>query len=325
MPSGEDDLIARYFKPIAVHSGALGLADDAAVFTPPPGYDLVLTTDAIVAGVHFLPDDPAATVARKALRVNLSDLAAKGAQAAGCLMTVALPASVDAVWLQGFSDGLSADCADFGCALFGGDTVHTDGPLSVSIFAFGLVPQGKMVRRAGAQAGDRLFVTGTVGDGALGLRLLRELSAALSPAGTQYLIGRYRLPQPRVGAAETLRATASAAMDVSDGLVGDLAKLCAASGVSARIEVARIPMSDPARELLCRDPSMLEPILTGGDDYEILAAIPPARAQAFRDGVAAAGIAATEIGEIVAGDAAPQVIAPDGRALSFARASFSHF
>ena len=167
--SAEDRLIARFFKPLATHPGALNLSDDAAFLTPPPGFDLVLKADAIVGGVHFFPEDAAQTVASKALRVNLSDLAAKGARPLGYLLSLALPKEVGEDWLEGFAQGLRGDAVLFGCPLFGGDTDRTPGPITISIAMFGLVPEGTMVRRAGAKAGDRVFVSGTIGDAALGV------------------------------------------------------------------------------------------------------------------------------------------------------------
>lgn len=329
MPSGEDDLIARYFKPIATAPGAMALTDDAASFAPPEGYDLVLTTDAIVSGIHFLPDDPPETLARKALRVNLSDLAAKGAQAAGCLLTLALPEAVDESWLAAFASGLQSDCNLYACPLYGGDTVRTTGPLWLSVTALGTLPRGTMVKRAGAKPGDRIVVTGTIGDGALGLRILRDLDLirqwSLSDDEAAHLAGRYRVPQPRNALADAVRAHASAAMDISDGLVGDLAKLGDVSGVSARIETARLPLSAAARKALTADPGLIEAIATGGDDYEILAAIPADRLSAFREQALAVGVPVTEIGEVVPGGNRDQVIGADGTELIFARGSFSHF
>src|SRR6187455_1290069 len=156
--SGEDLLIARHFKPIARHPGALGLVDDAALFMPPAGHELVLTADAIVGGVHFFPDDPPDAIARKALRVNLSDLAAKGAQPAGFLLTIALPKGLADAWLKGFTRGLGADAKKYDCPLLGGDTVTTPGPVTISISAFGTIPEGSMMRRAGARMGDHVIV-----------------------------------------------------------------------------------------------------------------------------------------------------------------------
>lgn len=269
MPSGEDDLIARYFRPVATAPGALGLVDDAAVLQG-QGDDLVVTTDAIVEGVHFLKDDPPDTVARKALRVNLSDLAAKGAKPAGFVLTLALR-EVRETWLAPFAAALGEDAAQFGCPLLGGDTVSTPGPLMISITAFGRVPPGTMVRRDGAKPGDHLVVTGTIGDAALGLDVLK---GGADTRAREILVSRYRVPQPRVALARAVREHASAAMDVSDGLMGDLAKLCAASGVSAVVNAGALPLSAPARALLAERRVGLEALVSGGDDYEILCSIP---------------------------------------------------
>ncbi len=325
--SGEDRLIARYFRPLAKHPGALGLADDAAVLTPPPGCDLVLTTDGIIAGIHVFPDTPSDAIARRALRVNLSDLAAKGAKPAGFLLAVALPAGTTEEWLAAFARGLDEDAERYGCPLLGGDTDHTPGPLSVSITAFGTLPSGTMVRRGGAHPGDALFVTGTVGDAALGLLLRQDEHAggALTATQRNHLLTRYVEPQPRNALAEILRTHASAALDISDGLAGDLAKLCRASGVTAEIEAGRVPLSDAARALIAGEPALLERALTGGDDYEILAAVPAGKVESFRAGASAAGIAVTEIGRLATGKASPQFIGPDRRPLAFDRPAYSHF
>ena len=235
--SGEDRLIARHFKPIAWHPGALGLTDDAAMLTPPPGHTLVVTADANVGGVHFFPDDPPDAIARKALRVNLSDLAAKGAKAAGFVLTLALPKGVGDDWLKAFARGLGADAKTYDCPLLGGDTVYTPGPVAISITAFGTLPKATMVKRSGARVGDHVIVTGTIGDAALGLKLRKERGATkrwkLDTTMRRHLLARYLVPNPRNALAEALRRNASAAMDVSDGLVGDLGKLCRASGVGA--------------------------------------------------------------------------------------------
>lgn len=327
--SGEDWLIARYFGPLARHPGAFGLSDDAAVLTPPAGMDVVLKADAIIGGVHFFPDDPADAVARKALRVNLSDLAAKGAAPAGFLLSLALPQGITEAWLSSFAQGLGADADAYGCPLMGGDTDRTPGPITVSIAAFGWVPHGTIVRRNGAKVGDRVFVTGTIGDAALGLRLRRDPAAAahwsLDPAGRDHLLSRYLLPQPRNALASVLRGHASAAMDVSDGLAGDLAKLCRVSGVSADIEIAGLPLSAAAQAALAVEPALIETILAGGDDYEVLATIPADRANLFQDAAARAGVPVTDIGEITAGEGAPCFRDQRGTAISLTRLSFSHF
>ena len=328
-PSPEDLLIARFFKPLASHPGALGLSDDAACFTPPAGQDLVLTTDAIRAGVHFLPDDPPADVARKALRANLSDLAAKGAEPAGFLLSIALPADLDFSWLEGFCAALAQDAAHFRCPLFGGDTDRTREALAITIFAFGLLPAGGMVRRAGARPGDRVAVSGTIGEATLGLRLARDPALgrrwSLTDSERDALIARYRVPQPRTALAGILRAHAHAAMDISDGLAGDLAKLCRVSGVTAEVEAARVPLGAAARKVLAAEPDLLPALFSGGDDYEIIGAVAPERWERFAAEAAASGVAVTAIGTFADGKAAPRLRAPDGKPLVFANPSYSHF
>lgn len=326
--SAEDELIARYFKPLATAPGALALVDDAALLALPAGDELVVTTDAIVEGVHYLPDDPPDSIARKALRVNLSDLAAKGADPAGFVLTMALRAPTD-VWLAPFARALGEDAAAFSCPLLGGDTVATPGPMMVSITAFGRIAAGTMVRRDRARAGDRVFVSGAIGDAALGLDVLKGGRAhevlADAPQARAELIARYRVPMPRNALAGAVRAHASAGMDVSDGLAGDLAKLCAASGVSARIEVDKVPLSPAARTVRDRGGCALPALLAGGDDYEILCTVPANRGAAFRADAAAAGVPVTEIGVIVEGAGAPEFRGADGAPLALKSLSYSHF
>jgi thiamine-monophosphate kinase len=320
--SGEDSLIARHFKPIASDPGAFGLDDDAAILAP-SGDDTVVTTDAIVEGVHFLPGDPPDTIARKALRVNLSDLAAKGATCAGFVLTLALRSADDA-WLTAFAGALGEDAKLFGSPLLGGDTVSTPGPLTVSITAFGRVPAGRMVRRRGASVGDRVMVTGTIGDAALGLAILKG-TLVVDAAAQATLVERYRVPQPRNAAAIAVRDHASASMDVSDGLAGDLAKLCAASGVSAVIDTSRIPRSDAAAELLARGVVRLETLVSGGDDYEVLCTVAEEKADAFADQAGRAGVAVTAIGTVIAGANPPKFLDGQGREIRLSRLSYSHF
>jgi thiamine-monophosphate kinase len=325
MTSGEDTLISRYFKPLATDPGAFGLTDDAAVLNA-LGDDIVVTTDAIVEGVHFLSGDPPDTVARKALRVNLSDIAAKGAEPAGFVLTLALRSPDDA-WLAPFARGLGEDARLFGCPLLGGDTVSTPGPLMISITAFGRVPSGKMVHRSGAKPGDRIVVTGTIGDAALGLELIRGGAAGVhaDAAARDMLVRRYRIPQPRTALAQAVRDHAHAAMDVSDGLAGDLAKLCAASGVSAVIDAPGIPLSAAAASLLARGTVGIERIVSGGDDYEILCAIPENRFEAFAQDADTAKVAVTSIGTVIAGTSAPKFLDAQGREIPLPRLSYSHF
>lgn len=321
---GEDDLIARFFAPLAGPAG-LGLKDDVALLTPPPGRDLVLTTDALVAGVHFFADDPPDAIARKSLRVNLSDLAAKGAEPLGFLLSLALPTDWTAEWLAAFARGLGEDGRDYGCPLLGGDTVKTPGPLTLSITALGAVPSGRMAARTGVRPGDRLYVSGTIGDAALGLRLRLGLGPELSEPHRRHLLDRYLLPRPRLALRAAMAAHAQGGMDVSDGFVGDLTKMLRVSGVSARIELKNLPLSPAAAAAIAADPALFEIAATGGDDYELLAAVAPSAAREFEAAALAAGVAATCVGEAVAGSAPPEFIGRDGRRAQFRRGAFSHF
>ena len=326
-PSAEDRLIARHFAPLATDPGAFRLTDDAAVITPPPGSDLVVTTDGVIAGVHFFPDDPPDKIARKVLRMNLSDLAAKGAKPVGFLISVSLPANVDDAWIASFAAGLGDDAKDYGCPLLGGDTDRTPGPIAASITAFGAVPKGAMVRRSTAKAGDSVVVTGTIGDSALGVRLRRDPSLAqrwrLTETMLAHLQQRYLLPEPRNALADAVLQYAASAMDVSDGLVGDIANLGRASGVAVEIDVARVPFSQAARTAIAADPALIETALTGGDDYEIVLTLKPERLAALCAAADKAGVAMTEIGRIMAGEGARFI--RDGKSLAFTRSSYSHF
>jgi thiamine-monophosphate kinase len=321
---GEADLIAQYFAPLAGPAG-LGLRDDAALMRPPPGADLVLTTDALVAGVHFFADDPPATIARKALRVNLSDLAAKGARPLGFLLALALPSDWRDEWLGSFAEGLSIDVSTFGCPLIGGDTVSTPGPLTLSVTAIGSVPQGRMSKRTGVKAGDRLYVSGTIGDAAIGLKIRLGRGLDITPADKAFLLERYLTPQPRLALINAMNAHASGGMDVSDGFVGDLTKMLDVSEVSARVQIDRLPLSMAARAAIAADNELFEVAATGGDDYELLASSPRESAAAFEAEAAAAGVPLTFIGEAIEGRRPPRFIGPDGNPVVFEHGSFSHF
>ena len=327
-PSGEDRLISRFFRPLARHPGALGLADDAAFLTPPPGHDLILTVDASVAGTHFFPDDPPAVVAKKAMRVNLSDLAAKGAKALGALLSLSIPESTTDEWLEKFARGLGEDCDAYDCPLLGGDTTKTGGAATISITAVGAVSSGRMVKRSGARPGDLLVVSGTIGDGTLGLMLREQPEhaafAALRTEDREFLSGRYLLPQPRNAIAAALQAFASAAIDVSDGLAGDAAKLAGASGVAVRIDVVAVPLSAAARTVLKAVPGAIERVLSGGDDYEIVASVPPEKLEPFMTAAKAAEVPLTTIGRIEPGEGV-NLVGPDGQPVRLKQASFSHF
>jgi len=323
----ESDLIARYFAPLAGPAG-LGLTDDAACLTPPPGCDLVLTADALVAGQHFFPQDPPDAIAAKALGVNLSDLAAKAAEPLGYLLSLALPSGWTESFLDAFSRGLGEAGASAGIALLGGDTVKTSGPLTLSITALGAVPCGQMIRRAGARPGDLLYVTGTIGDAALGLKLRRAELLGETPPWSRdldaaFLIDRYLRPQPRLKLRSALRACARAAMDVSDGLIGDLRAMMRASGAAAQVDLTKVPLSAPARALSA-DPALFDALLTGGDDYEIICAVPPQLAEDFEARARADGseeVAVTRIGVVAETE---NLTGADGQVRGFQRDRFSH-
>ncbi|MGH7125274.1 MAG: thiamine-phosphate kinase, partial [Stellaceae bacterium] len=270
---GEFERIARFFAPLAAPE-ALGLVDDVAIIPGPPGQQYVLKTDAIVEGVHFLPDDPADQVAQKLLRVNLSDLAGKGATPVGYLLTTALPRERDEAWLERFAEGLARDQKEFGIGLLGGDSVATTGPATLSVAAVGRVRTGETVLRSGAKPGDTVFVSGTLGDGALGLKALRGELSELSPAHRDFLTDRYRLPRPRLNLGRALVGIAHAMMDISDGLVADLRHICETSGVGAVVEAERLPLSPAARAAISADGSLVMAVLAGGDDYELLFTAP---------------------------------------------------
>lgn len=329
-PPGEFDLIARYFAPLAKSfPGALGLKDDVALVDVPPGRRLVMTVDTIVAGVHFLPDDPPDAIARKLMRVNLSDLAAKGAEPYGCLMAISLPGDVTEAWLDRFAQGLAADSREFAMPLIGGDTTATPGPLTLSLTALGLVGDGSgsepgAMLRSKAKVGDRIFVSGTIGDGFLGLRVARGEHGDLADRLRDYLLDCYRLPAPRVALGRGLAAIAHAAMDISDGMVADLGHICDASGVGADIQAAMVPLSDAAHIVVAREPALLPQLLSGGDDYELLFTADPADSDRITAIATAAGVPVTGIGFIVEGG---KVTVSDAFAMEMAlqAAGYRHF
>jgi thiamine-monophosphate kinase len=298
----EFEAIARLFGPLAAGAPeALGLADDAALIPARPGFDLVVSKDAVVAGVHFLPDDPPELVAQKLLRQNLSDLAAKGAEPYGYLLACAWPHGVPDAARAAFAAGLAEDQARFGIKLFGGDTVSTDGPFTACVTALGWVPSGTMVRRSGAKPGQVLLATGTIGDGGLGLLAARGELPGLSAEHRAALLARYRLPEPRLALAAALRAHAGACLDISDGLVADAVHLEEASGVAVQLDLERLPLSVAAKAWLAArsDPAQgLAWLATAGDDYELLIAADPAAALPLAVAAASAGVALTPVGRV---------------------------
>jgi thiamine-monophosphate kinase len=324
---GEFDLIARYFAPLARNTpGALGLQDDAVTFTPPAGCELVLTVDALTADLHFLRSDPPDLIARKMLRVNLSDLAGKGAKPLGYLMTTAFDRSVDEAWVKKFAEGLAQDQGAFGLMLLGGDTTSTPGPLALTATLIGSVPTGRALRRTGARPGDLILVTGTVGDGYFGLGTLRGEFGHLPAEHRQFLTRRYQLPEPRVafGQALTAGGLGHAGMDISDGLAADLGHICEASACGARVVLPQVPISPALAELLADDPEQLLSAVTGGDDYELIVAIAPEQLSAVQAAAAASGTQITEIGVFTSGK---DVIFTDsdGQSVALPKAGFSHF
>jgi thiamine-monophosphate kinase len=325
-PPDEFEWIARGLAPLAEGAPeAFGLLDDAAAIPSRPGCDLIVSKDAIVEGVHFLPDDPPDLVARKLLRVNLSDLAAKGAEPYGYFLAIAWPENYGWSEREAFARGLAEDQARFGLKLFGGDTVATPGPLTASLTILGWTPAGRMVRRTGARPGDVVLVSGTIGDGFLGLLSAKGLRVIKSYKDADWLADRYRLPQPRSGLAEALRDHAHAAADISDGLIADAGKVAAASGVGFEIDLDRLPLSAPAMAWLAdaADPvaARIE-LATGGDDYEIVCAVAPENAPALLAAAAAAGIALAPVGRGTAGSGV-RVIA-GGAEVEVARAGYVH-
>jgi thiamine-monophosphate kinase len=327
---GEFELIARYFAPLARgFPGAFGLLDDAAVIAPPPGHELVAKTDAIVVGVHVLHDDPPDLIARKALRANLSDLAAKGAVPRAYMLDIILPTAVAEEWIAAFARGLAEDQHEYGVHLIGGDTDSTPGPVTIAIMAFGDVATGRMLRRGGARAGDMVFVTGTIGDAALGLAVRRGTLANTDPNAAHVLVDRYRLPRPRVRLGPRLIGMAHAALDISDGLLADLGHLCDASKLSAVIEAPRVPLSTAARAVLATFPEHLTTVLTGGDDYEILFTAPPEAASELAELSRALDVPITNIGRMRSPSIGTQrqitVLDESGEPLVFDRSGWTHF
>jgi thiamine-monophosphate kinase len=320
---GEFERIARFFAPLAA-PGALGLTDDVAVIDGPDGQEYVLKTDAIVEGVHFLPDDPPELVAKKLLRVNLSDLAGKGAVPIGYLLMMALPHSRDDAWLAAFAAGLGADQLAFGIGLLGGDSTATDGPVTLSATVIGRVPRGHTPRRSDAKPGDVIYVSGTLGDAALGLLAVRGKLAALDGAHRAFLAQRYRLPEPRLTLGQRLVGVAHAMMDISDGLVADLGHICETSGVSARIEAAALPLSPATKAVLAAEPQRLSAVLGGGDDYELLLTVPGAKTATLPLLAAETGVPLTRIGHIEAGSGVT-VLDAHGQAMPVAVAGYRHF
>lgn len=322
---GEFELIAKLFAPLSRGvPGAFALTDDVALLKPKPGYEFVLKTDSLIESVHFLRSDPAGTVAQKALRRALSDLAAKGAEPSVYLLALALPSWPDMNWLETFVAGLAEDQARFECALAGGETNATPGPVTVTITAVGYVPQGALIRRNGAMPGDSVFVSGTIGDAGAGLGLLTNGDTPVSAAARDFLISRYRLPDPRLEFGRELRGLASASLDVSDGLLADLAHIAEVSQARIEIEAARVPLSEHLRELWGKGTSGRARAAIAGDDYEIAFTAPRSAADAILEAARRTGTQVTEIGRVASG-CGVALLDEAGNPIQVARQGYTHF
>lgn len=315
--SSEFVMIARYFVPLA-GEGAFGLTDDMALVRPPKGHDLVVTADAVIEGVHFLPGDPPDLIARKALRVNLSDLAAKGAEPIGYLLTLCLPRRADDAWIGAFARGLAHDQKQFGISLLGGDTTATPGPLTIAITAFGSVPSGTMNRRAGSKIGDLIFVSGTIGDAGAGL------AASKSRKKQDALIARYRLPEPRLALGRALRGLATSAIDVSDGLIADIGHLAESGTDAFVIDAARIPLSPAFRKAIGSDDKARVRAATAGDDYEVAFTCRPNKRAQVLAAAKKSRTPITEIGHVEDGRGV-YLIGANGKPLATGKGGFTHF
>ena len=323
--TGEFDLIERFFRPLSrAAPGAFALRNDGALLTPPAGASLVVTKDLMVAGVHYPEGEEPATVARRLLRVNLSDLAAMGATATAYALGLALPEDIADVWVEAFAAGLARDQEAFGVALIGGDTVATKGPAVLSLTAFGTVADGACLTRAGAGEGDDIYVSGTVGDATLGLRAVRGELANLTPEDHAALAERFRLPVPRLALGAALVGLATCAIDVSDGLVADLGHLCEESGVAARINADAVPLSAAVRRAVDEGEAAIADLMTGGDDYELLFCAPPSERGAIEAIGRRLKLAVSRIGTIEHGQAVT-VVDADGQPLALGRAGYTHF
>jgi thiamine-monophosphate kinase len=322
--SGEFETIAKLLAPLAHPEWGRGLIDDVAVVPTRPGYDLVLTKDAMIEGVHFLPADPLDTVAQKLLRVNLSDLAAKGVEPFGYLLACHWSQRCGWPERQAFAEGLARDQKEFGIHLLGGDTVVTPGPASFSVTLMGWAKAGRVVARNGARPGDAVFVTGQIGDGFLGLKAAQG-ALTLAPERIEALIDHYRRPMPQTAFAEVVRDMATASLDVSDGLIADVRHIAEASGVGLEIDLERTPVSFAGQSWLetrVDRQAAFEQLATGGDDYEIAFTAAAADEAALRREAERRHIRLTRLGQVVAGSGVR--VHFEGRRIEVVRAGWTH-
>ncbi|MCH7485744.1 MAG: thiamine-phosphate kinase [Proteobacteria bacterium] len=319
-------MIEEIFAPLApAGAPAFGLSDDAAVYDPPAGRALVITKDVMAAGVHFPAGEDAGLVAQKLLRVNLSDLAAMGARPRAYTLSLALPEDRDEEWVGQFALALAAEQESFDLTLIGGDTVATPGRLTVTVTAFGTLPAGSELRRSNARAGDAVYVSGAIGDAALGLKVLKGELPDLAPEHARALKDRYHRPRPRVSLGPRLTDLANAAIDISDGLAADLGHVCAASGMAATIMAPRVPLSEAARAAVAADPGLMTAVLTGGDDYELLFTCAPDDAPAVAALSRELDLPLTAIGQVAEGDGSVRVIDANGRDMVLGDTGYRHF
>ena len=322
---GEFELIARIFAPLARGAaGAFDLTDDVALLTPPPGREIVLKTDSLIESVHFRSDDPPSTVGRKALRRALSDLAAKGAEPAAYLLALALPQRIGVPWLEEIASGLALDQAEFGISLYGGETDATPGPVTITVTAIGFVPHGALVRRKGANPGDLVFVTGTIGDAGAGLEILTNKPAILSGKAPEFLASRYRLPTPRLVFGHAFRALASAAIDVSDGLIADLGHIADVSDVRIEVDCAAIPLSPVLAGIKGDGRETRIHAATAGDDYEIAFTAPSAVEPLIREAARQTATSITPIGRVMPGRGIA-LLDDAGGEVALERRGYTHF